>query len=93
MKTLQLLSLDLSLPHIAQICLYGEFLKLPQGQVFVRDSWEDRLSETSAQGYLPLPSSVTLNELLDLGEPGFTGQENWTTDTHLTALLWPWMSY
>lgn len=65
-----------------------ELLKLTWGQVFI-DSWEDRLSETEAQGYLPLPSSVTLNGLLDLGEPRFALQENWTTIIHLIVLLWP----
>ena len=45
-------SVDVSLPHIAQCCLQGELLKLPRGQVHIRDSWKNRLSETRTQVHL-----------------------------------------
>lgn len=45
-------SVWMSLPHIAQCCLQGELLKLPCGQVHIRDTWKDRLSETRAQVHL-----------------------------------------
>ena len=39
-----------------------------------------------------LPSSVTLDKLLDLDEPHFARQESWTTAVHCTDLPWPWAS-
>lgn len=54
--------------------------------VFLRGSWEDRLSETEPKA----TSRFLLLSNLDLGEPQFTCQENWTTAFHPTDRLWPW---